>query len=80
MKYEESLFRIKPDHHDTFSMKMTRTSRILKMRDYLINRSGSWVYSIKPESTVKIKNELGKVIQVRRELSFHETYIKKIQS
>lgn len=73
MKYEESLFRIKPDHKDSCSFKLTRTELLRKLEDHLINRSYSWPYSLKVGKPVIVKNKAGKCIEVIREKSYYES-------
>lgn len=74
MKYEEALFRIKPDHNDSYSFKLTRTELLRKLGDHLINRSHSWPYSLKIGKSIIVKNKAGKCIEVIREKSYYELH------
>ena len=69
MKTETAIFRIKKDHDRDWSWLMTRNDIICKLEKSCIKRSYNWPYTIKDGQIKTVKNSVGKVLQVKRDVS-----------
>jgi len=81
MKKEEAVFNITPDHHDKPNgWPLKRSELIRELKKHMIERSYGWPYSIKPGTSVTVKNECGKKVVITRNLSYDQKYIQKLNT
>jgi len=70
MLKENCIFRI--HNNNKWTMLMPRSKLIVKLRELGICRSWNWPYTIKKNTTRKLKTKSGQVVVVRRELDYYD--------